>query len=105
MAAVRLFAAGATRQSHDMVDELTANGKGTRAELAENQKAVCGGFRSVEVAKQAVKNLAGVPLKENDDPAAEADALRRNNMINDMDAEISDYKAPTQRYGEHDMVI
>ncbi|CAG5158529.1 uncharacterized protein ALTATR162_LOCUS5126 [Alternaria atra] len=104
MAAVRMFAAGATRQSNDMVDELTANVRETRAEFAEAQKAVYGGFRCVEVAKQAVKSLAGVPLKENDDPAAEADALRQDNIINDIDADICDYKAQTQRYGEHDMV-
>ncbi|CAN9198706.1 unnamed protein product [Alternaria alternata] len=91
MATMRMFAARAMQKSREVVDELTTVVYEAREELAAAQKALDGGIEIFAIVEQELKNIIGVSVSEPDNPAIEEDALRRYNMINEINAAIVKY--------------
>jgi hypothetical protein len=86
-----MFAARAMQKSREVVDELTTVVYEAREELAAAQKALDGGIEIFAIVEQELKNIIGVSVSEPDNPAIEEDALRRYNMINEINAAIVKY--------------
>jgi hypothetical protein len=103
MATMRMVAARATQQPRVMIDQLAVIAGKAREELDMAQKALNGDMRDVVIAKQALKSVTGVPVSEPLDATAEADALRRDKMINEIKATIAEYEAQAKGSKEHDL--
>ncbi|KAI4624692.1 hypothetical protein J4E83_004368 [Alternaria metachromatica] len=93
MATIRMAAARATQQPRDSVAQLEVITEEARKELLAAQDAFDEDFRNVAVAKQALKNVTGKPVPDLQDPETEADALRRKNMVNEINGAIAEYEA------------
>jgi hypothetical protein len=91
MATMRMFAAHAMQKPREVVDGLTAVVYEAREELAAAQKALGGDIEIFAILKQELKNIIGVDVSEPDNPAIEEDALRRYNMISEINAAIVKY--------------
>ena len=91
MATMRMFAARAMQKSREVVDGLTAVVYEAREELAAAQKALGGDIETLAIVKQELKNIIGVSVSEPYNPAIEEDALRRYNMISEINAAIVKY--------------
>jgi len=93
MATMRMTAARATQQPRDSVAQLEVITEGARKELLAAQDAFDEDFRNVAVARQALKNVTGKPVPDLQDPETEADALRREKMVNEINGAIVEYEA------------
>ncbi|KAI4683018.1 uncharacterized protein J4E84_006920 [Alternaria hordeiaustralica] len=93
MATMRTAAARATQQPRDSVAQLEVITEEARKELLDAQDAFDEDFRNVAVAKQALKNVTGKPVPDLQDPETEADALRREKMVNEINGAIAEYEA------------
>ncbi|KAB2099678.1 hypothetical protein AG0111_0g12161 [Alternaria gaisen] len=91
MASLRMFAPNAMQESREVVDGLTAAVHEAREELAAARKALDGDIEIYATVKQELKNIIGVFISEADIPAIEEDALRRYNMISEINAAIVKY--------------
>jgi hypothetical protein len=91
MATMRMFAARAMQKSREVVDGLTAVVYEAREELSAAQKALDGDIEIFAIVEQELKNIIGVSVSEPDNPAIEEDALRRYNMINEINIAIVKY--------------
>ncbi|KAI4646024.1 hypothetical protein J4E93_005603 [Alternaria ventricosa] len=93
MATMRMAAARATRQPRDSVAKLEVITEEARKELLAAQDAFDEDFRNVAAAKQALKNVTGKPVPDLQDPETEADALRREKMVDEINGAIAEYEA------------
>ncbi|KAI4677294.1 uncharacterized protein J4E88_007102 [Alternaria novae-zelandiae] len=93
MATMRMAAARATQQPRDSVAQLEVITEEARKELLAAQDAFDEDFRNVAVAEQALKNVTGKPVPDLQDPETEADALRREKMVNEINGAIAEYEA------------
>ncbi|KAI4916583.1 uncharacterized protein J4E92_009087 [Alternaria infectoria] len=93
MATMRMAAARATQQPRSLVAQLEVITEEARKELLAAQDAFDEDFRNVAVAKQALKNVTGKPVADLQDPETEADALRREKMVNEINGAIAEYEA------------
>ncbi|KAI4607481.1 hypothetical protein J4E80_009594 [Alternaria sp. BMP 0032] len=93
MATMRMAAARATQQPRNLVAKLEVITREARKELLAAQDAFDEDFRNVAVARQALKNVTGKPVPDLQDPETEADALRRENMVNEINGAIAEYEA------------
>jgi len=93
MATMRMAAARATQQPRDSVAQLEGITEEARKELLSAQDAFDDDFRNVAVAKQALKNVTGKPVPDLQDPETEADALRRETMVNEINGAIAEFEA------------
>jgi hypothetical protein len=91
MATMRMFAAHAKQEPREVIDGLTAVVYEAREELAAAQKALGGDIETLAIVKQELKNIIGVSVSEPYNPAIEEDALRRYNMISEINAAIVKY--------------
>lgn len=100
MATMRMAAARATQQPRDLVAKLEVITDNARKELLKAQNAFEEDFRNVAVAKQALKNVTGKPVSDSHDTETEANALRREDMINKINGTIVEYEAQVKaQYG------
>lgn len=88
---MRMFAAHAMQEPHEVVDGLTAAVYEAREALAAARKALDGDIEIFAIVKQELKNIIGVSVSEPDNPAIEEDAWRRYNMISEINAAIVKY--------------
>jgi hypothetical protein len=91
MATMRMFAAHAMQEPHEVVDGLTAAVYEAREALAAARKTLDGDIEIFAIVKQELKNIIGVSVSEPDNPAIEEDAWRRYNMISEINAAIVKY--------------
>ena len=91
MATMRMFAAHAMHKPREVVDGLTAAVQEAREELATAQKALDGDIEISAIVKQELENIVGDSVSEPDNSAIEEDALRRYNMISEINAAIVKY--------------
>jgi predicted DNA binding CopG/RHH family protein len=103
MAMLRMFSARATQQPRELIDQLELVANEARVELAAAQRALDEDIQDVNIAKQALKSVTGVPVSEPRDLAMEAEALRRNNMINEINTAIAGYEAQAEARGGNDV--
>jgi hypothetical protein len=103
MATMRMFSARATQQPRELIDQLALIANEARAELSAAQKALDEDIQDVNIAKQALKSVTGVPVSEPRDLAMEAEALRQNNMINEINAGIIGYEVQAELRGGNEM--
>jgi len=100
MATMRMAAARATQQPRDSVAQLEVITDDARKELRDAQDAFDEDFRNVAVAKQALKNVTGKPVPDLEDPETEADALRREKMVDEINGAIAEYETQMKaQYG------
>ncbi|KAI4698721.1 hypothetical protein J4E81_005332 [Alternaria sp. BMP 2799] len=93
MATMRMAAARATQQPRDSVAQLEVITEEARKELLAAQESFDEDFQNVAVAKQALKNVTGKPVPDFQEPETEADALRRENMVDEINGAIAEYEA------------
>ncbi|KAI4938385.1 hypothetical protein J4E85_000825 [Alternaria conjuncta] len=93
MATMRMAAARATQQPRNLVAQLEVITEEARKELLAAQDGFDEDFRNVAVAKQALKNVTGKPVPDLQDPETEADALRREKMVDEINGAIAEYEA------------
>ncbi|KAL1794455.1 hypothetical protein ACET3X_007876 [Alternaria dauci] len=98
MATMRMFAARAMQQPRDVVEGLAAIVEEARKELAAAQTALDSDIQDVASAKHDLENLTGVPVSDPNDSAVEEDALRRDNMISEINTVIAKYRAQAKAH-------
>jgi hypothetical protein len=103
MAMLRMFSARATQQPRELVDQLELVANEARVELAAAERALDEDIQDVNIAKQALKRVTGVPVSEPRDLAMEGEALQRNNMINEINTAIAGYEAQAEVRGGNDV--
>ncbi|CAN9234279.1 unnamed protein product [Alternaria alternata] len=91
MATMRMFAAHAMHKPREVVDGLTAAVQEAREELAAAQKALDGDIEIFAILKQELENIVGDSVSEPDNSAIGEDALRRYNMISEINDAIVKY--------------
>ncbi|CAN9215524.1 unnamed protein product [Alternaria alternata] len=91
MATMRMLAAHAMHKPREVVDGLTAAVQEAREELAAAQKALDGDIEIFAILKQELENIVGDSVSEPDNSAIGEDALRRYNMISEINDAIVKY--------------
>jgi hypothetical protein len=91
MATMLMVAAHAMQEPREVVDGLTATVHEAREQLAAAQKALGGDIETFAIVKQELKNIIGVYISDPDNLAIEEGALRRYNMISEINATVVKY--------------